>query len=248
MNDDFCHEVLAPEALGATDRASMFELFSSCYDQVTRGCFDADLADKTSVIVMRDGLGEVRGFSTQQVYEHATEAGMIQVLFSGDTVVDPRCWGRSELVRGWCEVAARAMLNAPDRQLYWFLISKGHRTYRYLPVFFRQYVPGIAPGVPAAWFSLLHALARERFGRAYDAGSGLIRFDGSRGHLTPALAGVPAGRRDDPHVKFFLERNPDYARGVELACLAEITLANTHGLGRRWLGEALAQAAASSMS
>lgn len=245
MSNDFSHEVLEPAALSTSDRSAMFALFSTCYDEVSPRCFEADLSGKTSVIIMRDGAGKVRGFSTQQVYDHATGAGMIQVLFSGDTVVDPRCWGRPDLVRGWCEVAARAMLNAPDRQLYWFLISKGHRTYRYLPVFFRQYVPGISPGAPAAWVSLLHALARERFDHAYDAGSGLIRFDGSRGHLTPALAGVPSGRRDDPHVKFFLERNPDYARGVELACLAEISLANTHGFGRRWLGEALAQAATS---
>ena len=51
---------------------------------------------------------------------------------------------------------------------------------------------------------------------------------------------MPEGRQDDPHVHYFLERNPGYAEGDELVCLAEVSLANTHGIGHRWLKQALA--------
>ncbi|MEQ1748451.1 MAG: hypothetical protein ABL974_03455 [Prosthecobacter sp.] len=62
----------------------------------------------------------------------------------------------------------------------------------------------------------------------------------SSGPLKAALAEVPEARQDDPHVRYFLERNPAYAEGDELVCLAEVSLANTHGIGHRWLKQALA--------
>jgi len=244
----FTHQVVQPSDLDEAERDRMFAIFQACFDRVERRAFEADLTGKSSVVVMRDGEGVVRGFSTQEVYEQAAPGGTIRVLFSGDTVVEPSCWGRSELVHGWCEVAARALMSTPQRPLFWFLISKGHRTYRYLPVFFRRYIPGVNADVPAGWRLLLDDLAHARFGGHYDSASGLIRFPESRGQLTAVLAAVPDIRQDDPHIRYFLEHNPDYASGVELACLAEISLANTHGLGRRWLERAIDRAAAKSIA
>jgi hypothetical protein len=113
------------------------------------------------------------------------------------------------------------------------------RTYLYLPLFFRHFIPAAAEGAPPAWKGLLDALAREKFGEAYEANTGVIRFPTSQGQLTTELATIPPGRQDDPDVAFFLQRNPDFASGVELACLAEISLENTQGIGRRWLSQAL---------
>ena len=242
----FTHEVVSPQNLGIADRDRMFAIFEACYDMVSRVGFEGDLEGKSSVVLMRDGAGVVRGFSTQEVYEHASATGAIRVLFSGDTVVEPECWGRSELVHGWCAVAANALAAAPRRPLYWFLISKGHRTYRYLPVFFRRFIPGPTPDAPPEWRTMLDEVARARFGAHYDAAAGLIRFPESRGQLARGLAEVPAARRSDPHIRYFLDRNPEYASGVELACFAEVSLANTHGLGRRWLEEAINRTASRS--
>jgi hypothetical protein len=40
------------------------------------------------------------------------------------------------------------------------------------------------------------------------------------------MAEVPAHRLRDPHVAFFLQRNPGYRQGDELACLADIAKEN----------------------
>ena len=134
---------------------------------------------------------------------------------------------------------AEAQRAQPEKRLFWFLISKGYRTYLLLPLFFRHYVPAVGHNAPAEWKRLLDQAAHEKFGAAYDPVCGLVRFPRSQGHLRRELAQIPVSRHDDPHVRFFKERNPDFALGVELACLTEVTLENTHGLGRRWLGRAL---------
>jgi len=233
------HEILRPEEVSPGLVQRLFALMTSCYEAVSWASFMDDLSGKTWVIILRDSAGEARGFSTQQVETVEWQGEEIRVLFSGDTIVEPACWGSAELVKGWCTVAARVLAEEPRRRLFWFLISKGFRTYLYLPLFFRAFEPRVDSAGDETLTPLLDSLARRRFGEDWKPESGLVKFAESKGHLTPGLAEVPAGRENDPHVQFFRSRNPGYAAGDELACLAEVTLENTHGLGRRWLGQAV---------
>jgi len=233
------HEILPCAAVTAGQRGAMYALFERCYDCVSRERFDADLNQKQFVVLLLNAEKEVKGFSTQQVITHEHDGEMLNVLFSGDTVIDPECWGTQELARGWCAVAARILRREPERRLFWLLISKGFRTYLYLPLFFRTYWPCHACNA-APWIPMLaRSIAERQFGNGYDATSGLIRFPNPCGQLKPDLADIPVGRSDDPHVRFFLEHNPGYADGDEMVCLAEVSLENTAGVGHRWLNRAL---------
>ena len=244
MTTGLTHQILEPASLTGAQREEIFSLFARCYDFVEESAFRQDLDNKTSIILLNDEAGKIAGFSTQQVYDWQLSGVPIRVLYSGDTVIDPASWGSQELAKAWCRVAARAMQGPPAARTFWFLISKGCRTYLYLPLFFRHFIPGAGEaGAPPEWKGLLDELAYDKFGGAYDPRTGLIRFPFSRGQLTAELATIPASRRDDPNVAFFLKRNPDYAHGVELACLAEVSLENTHGVGRRWMEQALSQLA-----
>ncbi len=232
-----------PAGLTGPQRDAMFGLLADCYDCVTRAAFDKDLAGKTSVILLHDTDDRLRGFSTQQLHDHCWHGETVRILFSGDTIIDPACWGSPELPKAWCRLAARTLRAQPGRRLFWFLISKGYRTYLFLPLFFRQFLPSPEAEAPQEWQDLLNQLAAARFGNCYNPATGLIRFPESRGQLTPGLAAVPAARLEDPGVQFFLQQNPDYACGDELACLAEITPGNTRGPGKRWLTRALEESA-----
>jgi hypothetical protein len=253
MNARLRFEITAPDALDAVQRSAMHALFVRCYDCVNPDAFERDLDSKNAVVLVCDDEGVLRGFSTQAWFDWQHEGEPVRILFSGDTIMEPDHWGSAELARGWCEVAARLLKAEPARRLFWLLISKGYRTYLYLPVFFREFLPSpsssdplsspIKPGpngssIPSLQ-GLLDEVARHRFGSAYDGDTGLVRFPESQGQLTAELAIIPEGRRGDPHVRFFLDRNPDFARGVELACMAEVSRENTHGLGHRWLEHAM---------
>ena len=231
------HLIVAPADLTAAQREQMFDLFATHYACVSRQSFDADLVAKTWVILLHDEARVIRGFSTQEIYTFVYAGQDQRILFSGDTIIAPAYWGSQELVRGWCAVTARMLAAAGSTPCYWFLISKGYRTYLYLPLFFLTYYPH-HQGDDADLKPLLDTVARAKFGNAYNPTSGLIRFDETHGQLTEALTEIPSKRSDDPAVQFFLERNPDFAQGVELACLAPLTLSNTHRLGRSLLTQA----------
>lgn len=202
---------------------ALFEIFSRHYEKVSWSGFVGDLEEKDYVVVLVDSLtGEPRGFSTQQILKTEHEGRTVRTIFSGDTIIDRAFWGEQELVRTWCRFAGQVLAAEPQTPLYWFLISKGYRTYLFLPLFYREFYPRRDAVMPRFDKSLMDSLALAKFGDDYNSETGLIRFAESHGHLASELVDVPRGRREHPDVQFFLSRNPQYWRGDELVCLARI--------------------------
>jgi hypothetical protein len=222
------YRLAAIDELGAPFRERMFELMRRHYLGVNADDFRRDLEEKDRAIVLEDAAtGELCGFSTQKLYTVHDGGQSVRVVFSGDTIIDPAHWGSQQLPLGFGRMMLSILDQLPAVPLYWLLISKGHRTYRYLPVFFRAFDPCCSAPTPAVTQALMDHLARAKFGAAYDAERGLVRATAQAQCLRPALAAVETWRvRKDPHVAYFLQRNPDYHRGDELVCLARFERSN----------------------
>jgi hypothetical protein len=220
---------LKPELTGR-----LYDLYRTHYLGTDEARFHADLAEKDWVILLLDFQDQPVGFSTQRLIPTAVGGKPVRALFSGDTIIHPDHWGSQELVRAWCRLAGELKAEAGPEALYWFLISKGHRTYKYLPLFFERFFPRYDSATPTYEQTLIHTLARAKFGPAYRPDSGLLRWDADHDRLRPDLDTAPS-RMDNPHVRFFLDRNPDYRAGAELVCLAEISPENMRGAARREL-------------
>jgi len=223
--------LVARDALDDRIRRAMFDLLASHFDGVDPRTFDEDLAAKHAAILLEDERGTLRGFSTMRVCRSPALGPRATVVYSGDTIVERAWWGSPALARTWI-AAVRRLAFAPDDALYWLLLTSGFRTYRFLPVFFRRFHPRHDEATPQDARARLDLLARELFGTRYDAASGVVRFERPQ-VLAPELLEVPDGRRADPHVRFFLERNPGYVRGDELVCLTRVADDNLTPAGRR---------------
>jgi hypothetical protein len=227
----------------AAERDAMFALMDRHYEQMCRDVFEADLAEKHWVIQVYDRAdGSLCGFSTQMLLEAEVSGRSIKALFSGDTIVGREHWGDQSLARVWGRLALSLMDAAKGAELYWFLISKGFRTYRYLPVFFHDYHPRPGVAVPPEVLAVMAALGRRKFGALYEAGTGIVRAGPTKDRLRPSLAEIPRARLADPHVLFFAHRNPGHARGDELCCLAPLTRANFTAAAYRVIGAEPVQA------
>ena len=230
--------VIPVAALSPSDVAEMFAIHTRLYERVTEPEFLRDLEEKDWVLLLRDGVtGEIRGFTTMLLLETEVHGERLHTVFSGDTGIDPAFWGGQALVKTWARFMGELLAQRPDRRLFWFLISKGYRTYLYLPLFFHGFYPRVDTATPGFEGDLIRTLGTLKYPRDFNAETGVIEFAASHGHLAPVLAGTPPHRREHPHVRFFLERNPGYARGDELVCVAEISPENMKGLARRMLLE-----------
>lgn len=209
----------------------MLELFQAHFEGVSRSQFFDDMEEKDWVLrITREGA--LVGFSTLEAYATTHCDRAINVIYSGDTVVAPEAWGSPALARGWIALVRAIQVTRPGEPWYWLLLSSGFRTYRFLPVFWREFWPRYDAEPDDDSRRLMTALARDHFGGCFDERAGVVRFPRPQ-RLRPHLAEIPAGKANDPHVRFFLERNPGHHVGDELVCLAELSDANLTAAGAR---------------
>jgi hypothetical protein len=225
------YELVACPELSRAQRDLMFQLLDQHFRGITPEQFTRDLAEKTLAMLLFRGEAMV-GFSTLLGYASACDGKPLNVIYSGDTIVKPDAWGSTALPRAWVAGvnAVRAML--PKQRCYWLLLTSGFRTYRFLPVFWREFFPRFDLPTPSGAATVLHQLAGQRFGKQFDSGTGIVRFAKPQ-RLRSGGEFLAPGRERDPHVAFFLSRNPGHAAGDELVCLTEISPANLTRAGVR---------------
>jgi hypothetical protein len=223
---------LVPRAeLSAAQACAMHQLLARHFSGVTPEQFARDLAEKNWVLLVSRGEHLV-GFSTLLIYESAFAGDPVSVVYSGDTIVAPEAWGTTALPMAWIAAVNTLRATVPRGRYYWLLLTSGFRTYRFLPVFWRDFFPRFDRVTPRDAGQLLDHLARERFGAKYDSATGLVRFEQPQ-QLRAGLNEIPSGRLTDPHVAFFAARNPSHAVGDELVCLTELSQENLTAAGHR---------------
>ncbi len=215
----------------------MYALLSKYFDGVRREVFNADLNEKSTVLLLRSGLdASIKGFSTLMRLDIRVDGRAVVGFFSGDTIVERRYWGESLLSRLWAKAvfaeADRFKALEPGLPVYWFLICSGYKTYRFLPVFFRNFYPNPFRSTPPEEQRVLDALGNAKFPGAYDAAHGIVRIQGAA-PLRPGIADITRERLRDPVVAFFAARNPGHLLGDELACLAPVSRENLTRAGLR---------------
>lgn len=207
-------------------RARMWALFSRYYESVDRAHFEKDLSGKDRVLLVRDtGDQSLQGFTTVQCFDGPSGSTPYRVVFSGDTVLEKAYWGRDTLQRAFAVLLMKEKLLHPHRRVYWFLISKGYKTYLLLSRNFLEFWPRRGVDTPAREAQMLNELARQKFPEAWKPEKGVLQFPTCPGRLRTGVAPIDAKLLEHPDIRFFSEKNPGHAQGDELCCLGLVDLA-----------------------
>lgn len=230
--------VLPVGQLAEAEIAAMMALYLAHYAGSSPEIFRTDLGEKDEVLLLSLG-DELVGFTTLKVYDAVWRGRNIRVLYSGDTVVARAHWGQQALAFAWIAHIGEIRRQVPETPLYWFLLVKGHRTFKYLSVFANDFFPHWQ--MPQLELQALAGqLAAVRYGNCFDAGRGIVHFPASQGHLRAELAEATPEELSKPAVRFFFARNPGFRHGDELVCLCEVEAGNMKPLAARIFRRALA--------
>ena len=214
------HAAMVPIGeLSAATRDDMFRLMEGYYLNVSRRQFASDLEQKDLAIVLTND-GQLHGFSTWMLRRHEFEGQPINVIFSGDTIIEREHWSSMALPMAWGHLMLDAFYREQNTPLYWLLTSKGYKTFRFLPIFFKQFHP--CPGTITPEFEkrLAQYLGTHKYGDRFDVERGLVRANGDAQRLRPGVADPDEARLKDEFVNYFVQANPRAAEGDELLCLA----------------------------
>jgi hypothetical protein len=220
----------------SAERRACFELLDGLFLGITWDEFVHDFEEKDAVMFLRDAKTRaIGGFSTVTELELAAGGELVPVVFSGDTAVLPEF--RKSFALG--QELARYFHAAYERHsrpsVWYVLISKGWRTYKILPFFFREFFPRHDAVTPQFARALIDAFGESRYGDRYR--DGVIRSAGGGApRLRPGGVDALLPARVDAHTAFFLRANSGYLEGDELVCAAPIHPTNYTAQLARLLG------------
>ena len=226
-------QLVARKDLSAEDVDQMFILMRRHFDGMSPQSFERDLAQKDWVIMLRGREDRaLHGFSTLHVFDTDIQGEPATVVYSGDTIVTADLRGSYLLARAWIGAVnqLREMLAADP--LYWLLLVSGYRTYRFLPVFWREFYPRYGETTPRPVKLTMDRLATRLFGAQYTPDDGIVRFRQPQ-VLRDDLGKVPSHRVRDPHVRFFVQSNASHLQGDELVCFTKLCRENLTEAGKR---------------
>ena len=226
-------EIADVSAVDDATRAAMFDLYERYYSGARRPAFERDLADKSQVLLLRNAAGAVSGFSTVKSWVASVGTMRLRVIYSGDTVIDRTHWGTQALPFRWLENAGAIKAMDPRTPLYWLLITKGHRTYRYMSAFARTFYPTWRAETPPQMQLLMETVGHQTFGDRFDRAAGIVRHDQDGAALRGEHAGLDGRQAANREIAFFTQRNPGHGDGDELLCMCELSEDNLRPMARK---------------
>lgn len=213
-------KILLPVKKLHQEKEEMFCLFQSHFEGVSREQFEQDLSIKNWVILLKENQ-VLKGFTTMLFYDAKFKNEQVKIIYSGDTITDPSMWSSPALAQAWV-ASIKAIHQEKSEKLYWLLISSGFRTYRFLSVFWQLFYPCYKQETPLEIADFMNYLAQQQFAECYNVKTGIVSFPHPQ-LLRPHLSQIPDEKLKNPHIKFFLQKNPNYNKGDELVCLAEVS-------------------------
>jgi hypothetical protein len=199
----------------------MYELYAQYYENTSLDIFLSDLSKKSGVILVeRKADDRLVGFSTQTFFDLNVEGKRVRGIFSGDTIIEKEYWGNNALANTFYRRLIIERLKQPFVPFYWFLISKGYKTYLLMTNNFYNYYPNVK-GHDEKYRAITEAYCTQLFPEAFHKENMLLDFGEDYVRLKGEVAGItPELKSANPHIAFFEKVNPSWRRGTEVPCLA----------------------------
>jgi hypothetical protein len=142
------------------------------------------------------------------------------------TILDKKHWGSPALGVQFLIYLWKLKLKNFGTPVYWFLISKGYKTYLLMSNNFKDSYPHYQRETPAFEKALMDRFYRDKYGNHYRTENGVISFAGTptcklKDQVAPITDEL---KKNVPGIAFFAQSNPNWHSGDELACIARMTL------------------------
>lgn len=206
------------------------------FDGVIWKDFTRDFKEKDHVMMLINEQGLIVGFSTLMIIDLNVSGRTTKAIFSGDTAVLNEYRDSFGFATELAKYFTRSIEMYPENDVYYVLITKGWRTYRVLPFYFKEFAPSYRQPTSKEQSAVIDVFGYKKYPKNYDSRSGLLVFGGEVQRLKAESTDALPPAKNSPDADFFFSRNPDYLSGNELICVAKVALENFTGAMQRLRG------------
>jgi len=198
------------------------------YVETERALYERKLREMPEVGLWRTRSGVLVGLVSLDVYRVDWSGRRSVIFFTSSVVIDDRFRGRNLVLRTGLRAYWREKVRRPWEDAYWFFDTFSYKSYLILPRNLGVFWPRRDSATPPAIAKFIHHLARERYGAAWSAATGVVRRSGHK-RLRPATAPIDPSHLADPDVAFFEAVNPGHREGDMLVCLVPLSMRQLAG-------------------
>ncbi len=187
------------------EKETFYQLLCHEFIGVSWHDFTRDFREKDAVMILRKehSEGQIVGWSTLMVLTLAVPGREVRGIFSGDTAVLPEYRNSTGLGVELSSYFMQVYKQFPRHEVYYILISKGWRTYKILPFFFKEFAPRYDRPTSAEDKAVIDAFGQKKYPQHYQTASGVVTFSPQR--VRPeSIDAVPA--KMDAHTRLFPEQ------------------------------------------
>ena len=229
-------KIIKVKELTEKQKVEMFDLMTLHYDNYKLENFKSDLFKKEDIVLELDEKSKIMGFTTIEYVDIDVENKPIKLLFSGDTIIHKDYWANNNLISDWFNFIYKKSLEIKPVDFYWLLFSKGYKTYKYLPLFFKNFYPCYGSPTPVFEQKIIDSYALKYYPDNYNKQTGVIEMNRKKDYLKNFAAEIPNNMLNNKNVQFFLEKNPNFRLGNELVCCAKIDFNNLSRVSKKIIG------------
>ncbi|RRS02442.1 hypothetical protein EIP75_20445 [Aquabacterium soli] len=210
--------------IAVQDVREMFKVFCRYYENTSLEQFISDLNRKSGAFIIRRKIDDaIVGFSTMGIYHMEVDGKKIRGIFSGDTILEKEYWGNRAMNAAFVKRLVWEAIKDPFTPQYWFLISKGYKTFLLLTRNFPDYYPHPEHDNPHMKH-IVEAYCDKLFPGKLDRDAMVLDFGEGSNCLKSDVTPISAAQRTETDIAFFEQRNPQWERGTELPCVGRADL------------------------
>lgn len=210
--------------IAVQDVREMFKVFCRYYENTSLEQFISDLNRKSGAFIIRRKIDDaIVGFSTMGIYHMEVDGKKIRGIFSGDTILEKEYWGNRAMNAAFVKRLVWEAIKDPFTPQYWFLISKGYKTFLLLTRNFPDYYPHPEHENPHMKH-IVEAYCDKLFPGKLDRDTMVLDFGEGSNCLKSDVTPISAAQRNETDIAFFEQRNPQWERGTELPCVGRADL------------------------
>ncbi|MCP4135039.1 MAG: hypothetical protein GY754_28955 [bacterium] len=218
------------EKVTDTDIEEMHRLFVKYYENTAFDIFARDMRKKDGIMCFRKKVdNSIIGFSTIMRMNMRCKGKRVDGVFSGDTVLEKEYWGSGIIQISFIRYVILQKLRNPFVPFYWFLISKGYKTYLLLANNFLNHYPrceGRGGRKNRRMKDVVEAYCDYLYPGYLDKEDGLLKFGDDYQKLKTHVAEITDKLKEEfPKIAYFEELNPTWREGTELPCIGKLELA-----------------------
>src|SRR5581483_6857770 len=214
-------EIIPSHALTQAQLDDIWVLTDAYIDTV-RSTFEAKLRELPELALFRTTSGALVGMTSFEAYRVHHARRRRTVIFTSSVVIDERYRGQVILARLGARIFMREKRRHPFTPVDWLFDTFSYKSYLLLPRNFTEYWPRRDCATPPEVAAYIDALARDRYGEAWQPTRGIVARSGTK-RLKPHTAPIDSRMLADPDIRFYDSLNPGHRDGDMLVCLCPLT-------------------------